>query len=185
MSSQGVSFVHLPPPPPPPPLPKIYVELVEKIKSVNVLRQISAKYIVFVVRGIEFWLKLELEPIYWLPLNPPLKKKKKKEFKENPRTTVTSVVFHLSTLDPIDRFNVSANPYDTVLSLVPGLPGVWVSVRGSSVLELWDPTNLSCKMLYDTRSGRYPNLRKVSSGEEGVGGGEGEGRKFQLILRQS
>ncbi|GFR67735.1 Ypt/rab gtpase activating protein [Elysia marginata] len=72
----------------------------------------------------------------------------------------TISIIHASTLDPVDRFNVSANPYDTVLSLVPGLPGVWVSVRGSSVLELWDPTTLSCKMLYDTRTGRYPNLRK-------------------------
>ncbi|XP_012942944.1 serine-rich adhesin for platelets [Aplysia californica] len=72
----------------------------------------------------------------------------------------TVSIIHASTLDPMDRFTVSANPYDTVLSLVPGLPGVWLSVRGSSVLELWDPMSLSCKMLYDTRTGRYPNLRK-------------------------
>ncbi|CAG5130294.1 unnamed protein product, partial [Candidula unifasciata] len=72
----------------------------------------------------------------------------------------TVSIIHASTLDPMDRFTVSGNPYDTVLSLVPGLPGVWISVRGSSVLELWDPMSLSCKMLYDTRTGRYPNLRK-------------------------
>ncbi|CAL1542725.1 unnamed protein product, partial [Lymnaea stagnalis] len=69
-------------------------------------------------------------------------------------------IIHASTLDPKDRFTVSANPYDTILSLVPGLPGVWISVRGSSVLELWDKETLSCRMLYDTRTGRFPNLRK-------------------------
>ncbi|XP_059152821.1 uncharacterized protein LOC131938708, partial [Physella acuta] len=69
-------------------------------------------------------------------------------------------VIHASTLDPKDRFTVSANPYDTILSLVPGLPGVWISVRGSSVLELWDQESLTCRMLYDTRTGQFPNLRK-------------------------
>ena len=67
-----------------------------------------------------------------------------------------------STLDALDSFSVSSNPYDHILSLQPGLPGVWISVRGSSILELWDPASLCCKMLYDTRAGRYPNLRKVS-----------------------
>ncbi|XP_055896131.1 uncharacterized protein LOC106079591 isoform X5 [Biomphalaria glabrata] len=69
-------------------------------------------------------------------------------------------IINASTLDPKDRFTVSTNPYDTILSLVPGLPGVWISVRGSSVLELWDPENITCKMLYDTRTGKFPNLRK-------------------------
>ncbi|GFN92902.1 C-jun-amino-terminal kinase-interacting protein 3 [Plakobranchus ocellatus] len=72
----------------------------------------------------------------------------------------TVSIIHASTLDPVDRFNVSANPYDAVLSLMPGLPGVWISVKGSSILELWDPATLSCKLLYDIRNGRYPNLRK-------------------------
>ncbi|KAH9507622.1 hypothetical protein Btru_051637 [Bulinus truncatus] len=69
-------------------------------------------------------------------------------------------IINASTLDPKDRFTVSTNPYDTILSLVPGLPGVWISVRGSSVLELWDSENITCKMLYDTRTGKFPNLRK-------------------------
>lgn len=66
------------------------------------------------------------------------------------------------TLDPIDTFNVSVNPYDHILSMVPGDYGVWVTLRGSSILELWDPKNLNCKLLYDTRTDRYPQLRKAS-----------------------
>ncbi|XP_064616291.1 uncharacterized protein LOC135480392 [Liolophura sinensis] len=69
-------------------------------------------------------------------------------------------VLHARTLDPMDNFTVSANPYDQVLSLVPGEFGMWISLKGSSILELWDTKGLSCKMLYDTRAGRYPNLRK-------------------------
>ncbi|XP_076454498.1 uncharacterized protein LOC143289420 [Babylonia areolata] len=72
----------------------------------------------------------------------------------------TVSIIHASTLDALDSFTVSSNPYDHILSLQPGLPGVWISVRGSSILELWDPATLCCKMLYDTRAGRYPCLRK-------------------------
>ncbi|XP_025114538.1 uncharacterized protein LOC112576362 isoform X3 [Pomacea canaliculata] len=72
----------------------------------------------------------------------------------------TVSVIHASTLDAMDSFTVSSNPYDHILTLQPGLPGVWISVRGSSILELWDPDALVCKMLYDTRASRYPNLRK-------------------------
>ncbi|KAL8575677.1 hypothetical protein ACOMHN_055866 [Nucella lapillus] len=72
----------------------------------------------------------------------------------------TVSIIHASTLDALDNFTVSSNPYDHILSLQPGLPGVWISVRGSSILELWDPATLCCKMLYDTRAGRYPCLRK-------------------------
>ncbi|XP_019929607.3 uncharacterized protein [Magallana gigas] len=69
-------------------------------------------------------------------------------------------IIQARTLDPIDTFNVSVNPYDHILSMVPGDYGVWVTLRGSSILELWDPKNLNCKLLYDTRTDRYPQLRK-------------------------
>ncbi|XP_067661994.1 uncharacterized protein [Haliotis asinina] len=72
-------------------------------------------------------------------------------------------IIHAGTLDAMDNFTVSSNPYDHILSLAPGRPGVWISIRGSSILELWDRQTLSCKMLYDTRAGKYPNLRKVGS----------------------
>ncbi|PVD33240.1 hypothetical protein C0Q70_04491 [Pomacea canaliculata] len=60
-----------------------------------------------------------------------------------------SRVFHLSTLDAMDSFAVSSNPYDHILTLQPGLPGVWISVRGSSILELWDPDALDDEMYFN------------------------------------
>lgn len=65
------------------------------------------------------------------------------------------------TLDTMDTFSVSVNPYDHILSLQPSNYGIWISLRGSSILELWDPRTLNCRMLYDTRTDRYPQLRKV------------------------
>ena len=67
------------------------------------------------------------------------------------------------TLDAMDTFSVSVNPYDHILSLNPSDYGIWISLRGSSILELWDPQTLNCRMLYDTRTDRYPQLRKVQS----------------------
>jgi hypothetical protein len=65
------------------------------------------------------------------------------------------------TLDGMDNFNVSVNPYDHILAMVSSEYGIWITLRGSSILELWDPRSLNCKMLYDTRTDRYPQLRKV------------------------
>jgi len=61
----------------------------------------------------------------------------------------------------MDIFSVSVNPYDHILSLSMSPYGIWVSLRGSSILELWDPQTLNCRMLYDTRTDRYPQMRKV------------------------
>ena len=61
----------------------------------------------------------------------------------------------------MDNFNVSVNPYDHILAMVSSEYGIWITLRGSSILELWDPRSLNCKMLYDTRTDRYPQLRKV------------------------
>ncbi|XP_053380466.1 uncharacterized protein LOC123534907 isoform X2 [Mercenaria mercenaria] len=72
----------------------------------------------------------------------------------------TVAVIHAKTLDAMDTFSVSVNPYDHILSLIPSEYGIWISLRGSSILELWDPHTLNCRMLYDTRTDRYPQLRK-------------------------
>ncbi|XP_069120277.1 uncharacterized protein [Argopecten irradians] len=72
----------------------------------------------------------------------------------------TVSIIHARTLDTMDNFTVSVNPYDHILSLIEGQFGVWIILRGSSILELWDAKTLNCKMLYDTRTDRYPQLRK-------------------------
>ena len=69
----------------------------------------------------------------------------------------------VSTLDAVDKLTVSNNVFDSVMSIVPGLAGVWMSVRGSCVLELWDPDTLSIKLLYDIRTGKNShNMKKVT-----------------------
>ncbi|KAH3798475.1 hypothetical protein DPMN_152074 [Dreissena polymorpha] len=72
----------------------------------------------------------------------------------------TVAILHAKTLDAMDIFSVSVNPYDHILALCDGPFGIWISLRGSSILELWDPKTLNCRMLYDTRTDRYPQLRK-------------------------
>ncbi|XP_052789974.1 uncharacterized protein LOC128224223 isoform X2 [Mya arenaria] len=72
----------------------------------------------------------------------------------------TVAIMHAKTLDAMDIFSVSVNPYDHILSLCVSPFGIWISLRGSSILELWDPKTLNCRMLYDTRTDRYPQLRK-------------------------
>ncbi|VDI04168.1 Hypothetical predicted protein [Mytilus galloprovincialis] len=72
----------------------------------------------------------------------------------------TVYIIHARTLDGMDNFNVSVNPYDHILAMVSSEYGIWITLRGSSILELWDPRSLHCKMLYDTRTDRYPQLRK-------------------------
>ncbi|XP_014776296.1 uncharacterized protein LOC106873452 [Octopus bimaculoides] len=67
-------------------------------------------------------------------------------------------VFILSalTLDSISAFQLSDNPYEIVLSMKPCEHGVWISLKGSSVTEIWDPDLLTCKMKYDIRNGWIP-----------------------------
>lgn len=39
--------------------------------------------------------------------------------------------------------------------------GVWISLKGSSITEIWDPDLLTCKMKYDIRNGWIPNPKEV------------------------
>ncbi|GAB1597315.1 uncharacterized protein LOC115223623 [Argonauta hians] len=64
-------------------------------------------------------------------------------------------VFILSalTLDSISAFQLSTNPYEIVLSMKTCDQGIWISSKGSSFIEIWDPDSLICKMKYDIRNG--------------------------------
>ena len=62
----------------------------------------------------------------------------------------------------MDNFTVSINPFDHILTMSYNHYGLWIAVKGSSVIELWDPVLLTCKMLYDVKENKYPNLRRVS-----------------------
>ncbi|CAH1785700.1 unnamed protein product [Owenia fusiformis] len=73
-------------------------------------------------------------------------------------------ILHARTLDNMDSFVISPNLFDHVLTLAHAPYGVWISVKGSSVIELWDQKLLTCKLLYDVRENKYPNLRKEDEG---------------------
>ena len=61
----------------------------------------------------------------------------------------------------MDKFVTSSNPFDHILMLIWSDDGVWISTKGSSIVELWDPQQLVCKMLYDVKSNKHPTLKKV------------------------
>lgn len=71
------------------------------------------------------------------------------------------VILSARTLDTVDQFQVSSSTLDYVsliqhTSASDSVQGVWLSIRGSSVIQLWDPQTLTCKLLYDVRDDRYP-----------------------------
>lgn len=61
------------------------------------------------------------------------------------------------------KFEVSANQYDTILMLNSSEYGVWLSIRGSSILHLYDKSNYSCKLMYNIRTSEYLNIEKVNN----------------------
>ncbi|CAD5123603.1 DgyrCDS11933 [Dimorphilus gyrociliatus] len=62
-------------------------------------------------------------------------------------------IVHLETLDPIDKITVASDLLDQVLSMSSTPAGVWMVVRGSSLIQLWSPTNYTCLLQYETREG--------------------------------
>ncbi|CAE1311261.1 TBC1D2B [Acanthosepion pharaonis] len=67
-------------------------------------------------------------------------------------------IFVLSalTLDSVCTFMLSKNPYDVVRCMKSSEHGIWITVKGSSSIELWDPVSMTCKMKYDIKTGQYP-----------------------------
>lgn len=61
------------------------------------------------------------------------------------------------------HFAISNNALDLILVLKLGKHGVWLAVRGSSLVELWDPKTLTRLLLFNTYSEMYVNRREVSA----------------------
>lgn len=59
------------------------------------------------------------------------------------------------------KFEVSANQYDAILTVNSSEHGVWLSIRGSSVVHLYDKRTYACKLLFDSRNNQYLNIEKV------------------------
>ncbi len=58
------------------------------------------------------------------------------------------------SLNTVDRITISSNPFDHVQMLAWSPHGVWTSIKGSSVLELWDVEQFTSKVLFDVRFNR-------------------------------
>lgn len=72
------------------------------------------------------------------------------------------VCFMKSTLDHINKFETSVNQFDHILMLKTSSFGVWLSIRGSSIVHLYDNCTFKCKFMFDIRTNEIQSLNKVS-----------------------
>ncbi|GFR22749.1 uncharacterized protein TNCT_13231 [Trichonephila clavata] len=71
------------------------------------------------------------------------------------------IILSARTLDLLDQFQTSSNGLDYIYRMVIGEQGVWITLRGSSILQLWDPHSLTCRLLYDVRDNYNTRGSKV------------------------
>ncbi|KAI8518093.1 hypothetical protein Bbelb_041100 [Branchiostoma belcheri] len=64
-------------------------------------------------------------------------------------------VLNTNSLDSLVVFQVSLDGSDHISHLRRGEQGVWVSLRGSSIVELWDTQTFTCSILYDVSSNSH------------------------------
>ncbi|XP_067140902.1 uncharacterized protein [Centruroides vittatus] len=110
------------------------------------------------------------------------------------------IILSARTLDTADQFQTSSNSLDYISMLVPGEHGIWIALRGSSIVQLWDVQTLTCRLLFDVRDNRYPrspkeedsqiNYSRVTAllpfdGSVLVGTGEGSLIIYDLLSRSS
>lgn len=69
-------------------------------------------------------------------------------------------ILNPQTMDTIDQFFISSNIMDIISKMVENDYGVWITIRGSSIVQVWDPSALICKMMFDTRDHKYPHGSK-------------------------
>jgi hypothetical protein len=72
------------------------------------------------------------------------------------------MVVNQRTLVCEKKFEISSNQFDHILMLKSSEHGVWLSVRGSSIIHLYDKTTRACKMLFNVRSNEMVSLEKVN-----------------------
>ncbi|KAG1656696.1 C-Jun-amino-terminal kinase-interacting protein 3 [Nymphon striatum] len=73
------------------------------------------------------------------------------------------VILNARCLDTIDQFQTTSSSLDHVMSLRPSQNGVWVTIKGSNILELWDPLTFTCILLFDIKKNK---VSKPSKDEE-------------------
>ncbi|KAF5398658.1 hypothetical protein PHET_08045 [Paragonimus heterotremus] len=73
-------------------------------------------------------------------------------------------VFNTATLDYQLHFNISDNALDLISTMKSSAYGVWIAVRGSPVIELWDPKTYSRLLLFNTCTETYLDYREEDEG---------------------
>jgi hypothetical protein len=59
------------------------------------------------------------------------------------------------------NFEISINQFDHILMLNSSEYGVWLSIRGSPIIHLYDKATFDCKLLLDVRTNKHLDLDKV------------------------
>lgn len=65
------------------------------------------------------------------------------------------IVLNSRTLDTLNQLQITCNDMDHISNLVWSGKDIWTSVRGSSILHVWDPHTLSCKLIFDIKTNTY------------------------------
>ena len=64
-------------------------------------------------------------------------------------------------MEKVSNFEVSNNQYDKIHMLVSSTYGIWMSVKGSSTIFLYDDVTYECKLAFDTFLNELKNLENV------------------------
>ncbi|XP_033643165.1 TBC1 domain family member 2A-like [Asterias rubens] len=65
-----------------------------------------------------------------------------------------------NSLNIVDGFEISKDPDIHVSGMYLGDQGVWITVRGSSLLMLWDYVQVQCVMVHDTSADQTPIVKQ-------------------------
>lgn len=69
-------------------------------------------------------------------------------------------ILNAVTLDTLEKVPISTSQSDYVQTMVLGDEGVWLTLNGSSVVELWDKSEITCRLLFDVARGHSISHKK-------------------------
>ena len=79
------------------------------------------------------------------------------------RILINHISCCFSTLDTLEKFPVSLNSFDNLSNLVStASDDVWVSVKGSAHVQLYDSDSLTCRVDFDVSTNTVAKKVKVS-----------------------
>lgn len=136
------------------------LNILEVIFKKNFFYKINYKKILFKLTSSDqpvdnFALNISKSPISYLELV-------KKGSTNHIWLASANMIFVLNeqTLLNEKKFEISVNQFDHILMLNSSSHGVWLSIRGSSIIHLYDKTKFNCKLLFDIRTNQKLNSEK-------------------------